>query len=89
MDSKSQSEQLATASTVAPTINDELLACLKECLEVCAAAMRVIADLDTAALVGLQAEARQQRLVDELKVVGVKNGFGVRAKAAIAKAEGR
>lgn len=66
----------------------ELLACLKEMRDACTAAMRVVADLDQMHLLGLSAETRGQRFVDELKVVGVTNGFGVRADHAIAKAEG-
>ena len=67
----------------------ELLAALKECRDAVAAAMRVIADLDTDALIGLASEAKQQRFVDELKIAGVKNGFGKRADDLIKKAEGR
>ena len=70
-------------------INQELLAALKEMREACTAAMRVMADLDLAHRLGMDAETRQQRFVDELKMAGVKDGFGVRADQAIAKAEGR
>lgn len=66
----------------------DLLAALRECLEVTAAAMRVITQIDIGTLVGAPAETRNQAFVDEVKVIGITNGFGVRAKAAIAKAEG-
>ena len=83
----------------APTINandaaliaaaPELLAACRELVVAVAAAMRVIADLDAMKALGADASTREQRLVDELKISGVPNGFGVRANAAIAKAEGR
>jgi hypothetical protein len=55
----------------------ELLEALKEVTEACAATFRVIA-LHHIETFGF-----------ELKQAGVKEGFGVRAKAAIAKAEGK
>jgi hypothetical protein len=66
-------------------IQAELLAALKECREAAAAAMRVIADLDTGADTGEGVDM----LLIELHRVGVSHGFGVRADQAIAKAEGR
>jgi hypothetical protein len=67
----------------------ELLAALKETRNACAAAMRVIAEIDVATKLGVPAADYQQRFVDEAKIAGVVDGFGVRADAAIAKAEGR
>ena len=60
-----------------------LLASLREMREACCAAMRVIADLDMAKSIGFEAETRQQRFIDECKMVGVANGFGVRADSLI------
>lgn len=56
-----------------------LIATVRELREACAAAMRVIADLDSAHALGMDADTRQQRFVDECKIVGVQNGFGKRA----------
>ncbi len=67
----------------------DLLITLKDCREAIAAAMRVIHGIDLANRLGLAADNYEQRLVDEIKAVGVTDGFGVRAEAAIAKAEGR
>lgn len=69
------------------SINTELLASLKECRNACAAAMRVVADLDAMHLIGADADTRQRRFVDELKLAGVADGFGARADRVIAKAE--
>ncbi len=80
-------QALANARLIAAA--PELLAACKELVVACAAAMRVVANLDALHLIGASAETRQQRLVDELHVSGVVNGFGVRANAIIAKAEGR
>jgi hypothetical protein len=57
--------------------HDDLLAALKDMREACAAAMRVIAanDLD-------------DQFIEAVHQAGLTNGFGVRAQAAIAKAEG-
>ncbi len=66
-----------------------LIASLKEMREAGCAAMRVVADLDGHPM--LRAETREQRFVDELKAVGVTDGFGVRADkllAALAQADG-
>jgi len=62
--------------------NADLLACLKEMREACASCFRVIAvtDVPDNLIPLLQAE---------LKESGVADGFGLRADAAIAKAEGR
>lgn len=79
--------EVANARLVAAA--PDLLAALKECRDAVTAAMRVVADLDAMRLLGADADTRQARFVDELKVAGVKDGFGVRANAAIAKAEGR
>ncbi len=65
----------------------ELLDALKECLAVSAAAMRVIAQLDACTLIGDDVSTREQAFLEEVKLEGIPNGFGVRAKAAIAKAE--
>ena len=65
----------------------DLLAALKETLAACSAAMRVIADLDAMHLLDADVVDRQQRFIDECKVSGITNGFGVRVKDAIAKAE--
>lgn len=54
---------------------DEMLASLKECREALAACFRTVDDIDA--------------LADELRRVGVADGFGVRAQRAIAKAEGK
>jgi hypothetical protein len=81
-------EQFERESLTAP----ELLATAKELLEACAAAMRVIAEIDTPTrlkdLLGTP-ESREQALMDELRIAGVGDGFGIRAKAVIAKVEGR
>ncbi len=76
-------------------LNPNLIAAAPDLLEACkelvvavSAAMRVVADLDAMHQLGVSAETRQQRFADELRSSGVVNGFGVRAKAAIAKAEG-
>lgn len=70
----------------------ELLKTAKELLEACAAALRVIAEIDTPTrlkdLLGTP-ESREQALMDELRIAGVGDGFGIRAKAVIAKVEGR
>jgi len=70
-------------------VNQELLEALKECRAAVAAAMRVVVDLDLAHELGLDRDTRSERFVDELQRVGVRNGFGVRADQAIARAEGR
>ena len=70
-------------------IERELVDCCKELRDAVAAAMRVVADLDVAERLGWAADTRQQRFIDELHMVGVKDGFGKRADALIAKAEGR
>jgi hypothetical protein len=57
----------------------DLLAALKEMRDACAAAMRVIA----------RHEGQTGEFVLELKGAGVADGFGVRANALIAKAEGK
>lgn len=75
----------ARLMTAAP----ELLEACDELIVAVSAAMRVIADLDTMKHLGAEADTREQRFVDELRIAGVENGFGVRAKAAIAKATGR
>jgi hypothetical protein len=67
----------------------DLLVSLKELRDAMAAAMRVIADIDAGKFVGLPDDTKYQRLIDECAVAGVVNGFGKRADAAIAKAEGR
>lgn len=67
----------------------ELLASLKECLEVSAAGMRVIARIDAHTLIGDDSATREQAFIDEVTIAGVTDGYGVRAKAAIAKAEGQ
>jgi hypothetical protein len=68
----------------------ELLAALKEMREACCAAMRVIAEIDIATKLGIPAADYQQRFLDEAKLAGVSDGFGVRADALIRKlAEGR
>lgn len=67
----------------------ELLVALKECRDAVAAAMRVIADIDTGKLLGMEPDTKYQRLIDECAAAGVSNGFGKRADAVIAKAEGR
>jgi hypothetical protein len=67
----------------------DLLATCKALREAVCGAMRVIADLDTGLLLGASAETRQQRFVDEMHRLGIADGFGVRADAVIAKAEGR
>lgn len=69
--------------------NVELIASLKECLAVSAAAMRVIAKLDACTLIGDDMSTREQAFLSEVKLAGVPDGFGVRAKAAITKAEDR
>lgn len=61
----------------------QLFDCLREMREACCAAMRVVADLDMAHSIGMDAETRQQRFIDELHAVGVKDGFGVRADRLI------
>lgn len=70
-------------------IKTDLLSALKECRDAIAAAMRVIHGIDLATSLGLAAENHEQRFVDEVHAVGISDGFGVRADAAIAKAEGR
>ncbi len=82
----SREEITANARLIAAA--PDLLAACKELVVAVSAAMRVIADLDAMKYVGAPAETREQRLVDELKISGVVNGFGVRANAAIAKAVG-
>lgn len=67
----------------------ELLAACKELREAICGAMRVIADLDAMKMLGAESETRQQRFVDEMHAIGLKDGFGARAEAVIAKAEGR
>lgn len=70
----------------------DLLVALKETIAAASAALRVVAEIDLptrlAPMMG-SPESRQQALVDEMKMAGVENGFGVRANAAIAKAEGK
>lgn len=62
---------------------EQLLAALIEMREACCAAMRVIADIDIAKLLNLEAETCRERFADELQIVGVKNGFGKRADSLI------
>lgn len=57
----------------------EILASLSEMREACCAAMRVIAEIDIAKRMGMEASTYEQRFVDESRLVGVKDGFGVRA----------
>jgi len=66
----------------------DLYASVRELREAVAAAMRVVADLDTMHLLGASAEARQQRFADELKIAGVANGFGKRADDLLARING-
>ncbi len=68
-------------------INADLLGSCKELVAALSAAMRVVADLDDAKMYGMEAETRIQRFVDEMHLAGVADGVGVRAHAAIAKAE--
>ena len=68
-------------------VNAELLSSCRELVDATAAAMRVITYLDSVS--GADSDLRIQAFVDELKACGVADGFGVRAKAAIAKAEAR
>jgi hypothetical protein len=79
---------MTTQTPVNREENRELLEACRECLAAASAAMRVIADLDMAHAIGWAADTKQQRFIDELHFAGVKDGFGVRAQAAIAKAEG-
>lgn len=62
-------------------INQELLESLRECVAASAAAMRVVAMLN------VPDKDVEWLFVAELHKAGVKDGFGVRAKAAIEKAE--
>lgn len=62
---------------------EQLLAALIEMRDACCAAMRVLADIDAAKLLNLEADTHQERFADELRIVGVKNGFGTRADALI------
>ena len=79
----------ADAGCYPPTLEDayliaaapDLLAACKELRKACAAAMRVMSALADA--------LPEQRFFEELKNVGIKDGFGKRAQAAVAKAEGR
>ena len=66
----------------------DLLDACRELVVAVSAAMRVIADLDAMTTVGAAAATREQRLIVEMKISGVLDGVGVRADAAIAKAEG-
>lgn len=67
----------------------EALETIKELREACAAAMRVVADLDVMYRLESEADTRQQRFVDELRLSGVKDGFGKRADALIKRLEAR
>lgn len=73
-------ESRANASLIAAAPG--LLAALREMQSACACAMRVIAKHDPDDSMTLE-------FIEELKRANVANGVGVRADAAIAKAEGR
>lgn len=61
----------------------ELVTALREMREACCAAMRVIAEIDTATRLGLPAETAQQRFVDECHLAGIEDGFGARVDALL------
>jgi hypothetical protein len=58
---------------------DELLAALKEMRDACAAALRAMS----------VSEGATGAFLPELRAAGIRDGFGVRADAAIAKAEAK
>jgi hypothetical protein len=60
-----------------PTYQD-VVAELLTCREAMCAAMRVIAEIDLGSQLGIPAETRQQRFVDELHALGIQDGFGKR-----------
>lgn len=70
---------LANANLIAAA--PDLLKACKEYREACAAAMRVLA--------AMCSDAAINAWRDELKQLGIADGFGVRGEVAIAKAEGK
>lgn len=78
-------EQEANARLIATA--PELLATAKELREALCGAMRVIAGIDTATRMGIEAVDYMQKFVDEMHLIGLEDGFGVRAQAVIAKAD--
>lgn len=84
-----RAEMSANARLIAAA--PELLESCKELRDALAAAMRVIVDLDRLKRVGvadLLTDSREQRFVEELHAIGIKDGIGVRAEQAIQRAEG-
>lgn len=65
----------------------ELLQAAKELREALCAAMRVIAGIDAPTAMGFGAETASQRFVEEVRLAGLADGFGVRCQAIIAKAD--
>lgn len=63
----------------------DLLETAKELREALTAAMRVLAEIDTGTLMGLDRQERMQRFVDEVHLAGLKDGFGVRCQNVIAR----